>query len=61
MIIDKFYKVKANSKKQLNFLVITSRASDSVDNLSVLSNPADAQNVSCLRLCHRDICSKSYA
>ena len=56
MIIDKFYKVKANSKKQLNFLVITSRASDSVDNLSVLSNPADAHNIPCLGLFGRDYC-----
>ena len=36
-------------------------ASDSVANLSALSNPADAQNVSCLGLCGRDICPKSYA
>ena len=27
----------------------------------VLSNPADAQNVSCLGLCGRDICPKSSA
>ena len=31
-------------------------ASDSVTDSSVLSNPTDAQNVSCLRLCGRDIC-----
>ena len=36
-------------------------ASDSDANLSALSNPADAQNVSCLGLCGRDICPKSYA
>ena len=36
-------------------------ASDSVTDTSVLSNPADAQNVSCLGLCGRDICPKSSA
>ena len=34
-------------------------ASDSVTDSSVLSNPADAENVSCLGLCGRDICPKS--
>ena len=33
-------------------------ASDSITD-SVLSNPADAQNVSCLGLSGRDICPKS--
>ena len=37
------------------------RASDSVTDFSVLSNPGDAQNVSCLGLCGRDICPKSSA
>ena len=36
-------------------------ASDSVTDSSVLSNPADAHNVSCLGLCGRDICPKSSA
>ena len=38
-------------------------ASDSVTgSLSlVVSNPADAQNISCLGLCGRDVCPKSYA
>ena len=36
-------------------------ASDSVTDFSVLSNPDDAQNVSCLGLCGRDICPKSSA
>ena len=36
-------------------------APDSVANFSSLSNPADAQNVSCLGLCGRDISPKSYA
>ena len=36
-------------------------ASDSVPDFSVLSNPADAQNASCLGLCGRDICPKSSA
>ena len=36
-------------------------ATDSVTDSSVLSNPADAQNVSCLGLCGRDICPKSSA
>ena len=31
--------------------------SDSVANFSAFSNPADAQNVSCLGLCGRDICT----
>ena len=34
---------------------------DSVTDFSVLLNPADAQNVSCLGLCGMDICPKSYA
>ena len=34
---------------------------DSVTDSSVLSNPADAQNVSCLGLCDRDICPKNSA
>ena len=36
-------------------------ASDSVTDSSVLSNPVDAQNVSCLGLCGRDICLKRSA
>ena len=36
-------------------------ASDSVTDSSVLSNPVDAQNVSCLGLCGRNICPKSSA
>ena len=36
-------------------------ASESVTDSSVLSNPADAQNVSCLGLCGRDVCPKSSA
>ena len=36
-------------------------ASYSVIDYSVLSNPADAQNVLCLGLCGRDICPKSSA
>ena len=35
-------------------------ASDSITGSSVLSNPADAQIVSCLGLCGRDICPKSF-
>ena len=35
--------------------------SESVTDSSVLSNLADAQNVSCLGLCGRDICPKSSA
>ena len=31
-------------------------SSDSFANFSKLSNPADAQNVSCLGVCGRDIC-----
>ena len=44
-------------------IIIASRrgASDSVTDSSTLSNPADAKNVSCLGLCGRDICQKSYA
>ena len=33
---------------------------DSVTDISVLSNPASAHNISCLGLCDKDICSKSY-
>ena len=36
-------------------------ASDSVTDSPMLSNPSDVQNVSCLGLCGRDICSKSSA
>ena len=36
-------------------------ASDSVTESPMLSNPADAQNVSCMGLCVRDLCPKSYA
>ena len=36
-------------------------ASDSITDSSVLSNPADAQNVSCLGRCGRDICPKKHA
>ena len=36
-------------------------SSDSVTDSSVLSNPLDAQNVSCLGLCGRDICPRSSA
>ena len=36
-------------------------ASDSATDSSTLSNPADAQNVSCLGLCGKDICLKCYA
>ena len=35
--------------------------SDSVANFPALSNPTDAQNVSCLGLCGSDICPKSFA
>ena len=35
--------------------------SDSITDLSMLSNPAGAQNVSCLGLCGRDNCPKNYA
>ena len=34
---------------------------DSITDSSVVSNPADAQNVSCMGLCSRDICPKSSA
>ena len=36
-------------------------ASDSITDISMLSNSAGAQNISCLGLCGRDICPKSYA
>ena len=46
-----------------NICSVASRrgVSDSVTDSSVLSNPAEAHNVSCLGLCGRDICSKSSA
>ena len=34
-------------------------ASDSIANFSTFSNPADAQNVSCLGLCGRNIYPKA--
>ena len=46
---------------QFNFNASRRGASDSVTDSSVPSNPADAQNVSCLGLCGRDICPKSSA
>ena len=50
-------------EKNENYVIKASRrgVSDSVTDSSVLSNPADAQNVSCLGLCGRDICPKSSA
>ena len=36
-------------------------ASDNITDFSMLSNPAGAQNISCLGLCGRDICPKSNA
>ena len=44
-----------------NYWFCQSEASDTVTNFSVLSNPADARNVSKMRLWGRDFCSKSYA
>ena len=48
-------------KERLNLIGSRRGASDSVTDSSVLSNPADSQNVSCLGLCGRDICPKSSA
>ena len=36
-------------------------ASNSVTDFSALSNPAGAQNISCLGLCGNDSCPKGYA
>ena len=44
-----------------SFTHTQSRASDGITNSSMLSNPADAQNVSYLGLCGRGICPKSSA
>ena len=44
-----------------NYVASRHGAFDSVTDSSVLSNPADAQNVSCLGLCGKDIYPKSYA
>ena len=46
----------------LRFLRFASQrgTSDSVTYSSILSNPTDAQNVSCLGLCDWDICPKSW-
>ena len=41
-----------------SFTHTQSRASDGITNSSMLSNPADAQNVSYLGLCGREICPK---
>ena len=48
-------------KINCNFFASQRWGSDSVTDSSVLSNPAEAQNVSCLGLYGRDICTKSSA
>ena len=52
------------SLKNNNFIILLSLKSlmNRFSNLlSVLSNPADDQNVSCLGLCSKDICPKNSA
>ena len=48
-------------QNMLMYILIASRrgAYDSVTDSSVLSNPADTQNVSCLGHCGWDICPKT--
>ena len=54
--------LEASKPKWVNSILFSQRGtSDSVTDSSVLSNPVDAQNVSCLGLCGRDICPKSSA
>ena len=45
----------------LDYFGLKREAFDSVANFSALSNLADAQNVSCLEFCGRDVCPNSYA
>ena len=56
-LIHKTFKSVAVIWDLLDICMIASHcgASDCVANFSALSNPADAQNVSCLELCGRDI------
>ena len=56
-----FYENKYFSIFSILCLASRRGASDSVTDSSTLSNPADAQNVSCLGLFGRDICPKSSA
>ena len=57
----KILKIKIFSRKIYPSVLMPCGAFDRVTDCSVLSNPADAQNVSCLGLCGRDICPKSSA
>ena len=52
--------VYINLKVFSNIWIIFVMLYNNVANLIPFSNPADAQNVSCLGICGRDICSKSY-
>ena len=63
ILILKFLKDCKNILLLNNTIYIASQhgASDSIAYFSALSNPADTQSVSCLGLCGRDICPKSYA
>ena len=51
-LIEDNYKIRVASQRV---------KSDSVATFSAISDSADAQNVSCLGLCDRDICTKSSA
>ena len=51
----------ASSQVNVSYICKNLLLSFSVTDSSTLSNPADAQNVSCLGLCGRDICPKSSA
>ena len=62
--MDQFLQLDINLSTVLPLMTIIASqrgTSDSVAYFSVLSNPADAKNVSCLGLCGRDICPNSYA
>ena len=52
---------EVSNKKLKNQFSKFDEASNSVTNLSVLLSPTDAQNVSCLGIYGRDICSICYA
>ena len=63
LVNSKLITTKTNEIARPRSLIFASQrgASDRVNDSSMLSNPADAQNVSCLGLCGRDICPKSSA
>ena len=57
-----YFGQKYSDVSTVSYIIASKRgASDSIANFSMFSNPADAQNISCLGLCGMDICPKSNA